>query len=541
MRKTIGQLLGLLKPFWRGVSLSVLLAVLTVASSVGLMATSAWMISKSGLQPSIADLGVSVVGVRFFGIARGVFRYLERVVSHEITFRLLARLRVAFYEAVEPLVPAQSAQWRSGDILGRVIADVDTLQNVYLRVFSPPIVALLIGVLITTLLAGFSPFVALIGGVGYGLSATVPTALAWWASRHVGAEWTQQRAELNAQWVDMLQGLADSTFYGSNTAQKQALLTQFDALKTTETRLGALESVQNGLGVLFANMTMFAVLAVAIGRVEGIFLATLALSTIASLEAVTPLSVAVTQLGANVASAERLFSLMNTPPNVTESAHALPAPTQFDITFDRLTFAYSPEEQPVFSRFSLSIGQGERVAIVGESGIGKSTLVNLLTRLWEDSSGAVRLGGRAISAYRLEDIRACMGVMSQRTHLFNTTLLENVRIARPFATDEDVRRACEQAQLTPFIDSLPQGYETVIGENGAFLSGGQRQRLALARVLLKDAPVWLLDEPTAHLDAITEKAVLDTVFSLTEGRTVLWLTHRLTHQQKLSWVEHLTK
>jgi ATP-binding cassette subfamily C protein CydC len=534
------RLIGYLLPLWRGIALSVLLGLLTVTSSIGLMSTSAWMISMAALRPSIAALGVSTVAVRFFGIARGVFRYLERLVSHDTTFRLLAEWRVRFYKAIEPLAPARLVDTRSGDLLGRVVSDIDALQEVYLRAIAPPLVALFTAVVVLALFGAFNPYVALVmlgflllGGVGLPM-------LAWWAGQHPGRRLVDIRADMHAALVDEIQGMGDRLVYGQ-ASQMSDLFKRADAFAQQERRFAVIDAVQTMLNVLVVNGAALAVLAVAIPRVEGIYLATLALATVTAFEAFSPLAQSAVNLGTGLAAAQRLFDIVDTPPAVTERSAASPVPQDDSIQFDCVTFRYTPQSPAVLQGLSFWVQPGQRVAIVGGSGAGKSTVLNLLLRFWEYESGTIRLGGHDLRDYTSADLRRRIGVMSQRTYLFNTTVMENIRLARVDASDEEVIRAAQLAQVHDFIMALPQGYATRVGEDGARLSGGERQRIALARVLLKDAPIVFLDEPTANLDALTEQSVWRSILQTTAGRTVLVVTHRLPAGEQWDQVVHLNK
>jgi ATP-binding cassette subfamily C protein CydC len=522
---TLRRLLGLLIPFWRGMALAVLLGALTIASSVGLMATSAWMISKAGVQPSIADLGVSVVAVRFFGIARAGFRYLERLASHDTTFRILARLRVRFYAAVEPLAPARLMQYRSGDLLGRVVGDIETLQDVFLRGVAPPVVAVLIALLLTGLLAAFDALAALVA-LGFVLvtGAALPL-LAWWLGSRPGKALIAEREALHAGLVDALQGMADAVAYGSADRLRAQLDASSAALAQAERRYHRLEGIQTALGLLLTHGAALAVLIVAIPRVDGILLATLTLATVAAFEAFTPLAIAANQFSASLEAASRIFDLIDAEPMVVDPPQPAPLPARFDLRIDGLTFRYAPDQAPVLDGLTLAIPYGQHIALTGRSGSGKSTLVNVLLRFWPVEAGCITLGGVDLTGLSQSDARQVFGVITQRTHLFNTTLRENIRIARPDATDAEVEAAARQAHIHAFISGLPDGYETAAGENGVKLSGGERQRVALARVLLKGAPVLILDEATAHLDAATERDLLAAVLDAAHGRTVILLTH----------------
>ncbi len=529
----IRRLFALMSPVWRGMALATLLGVLTIASSVGLMMTSAWMISKSGLQPSIAELGVAVVSVRFFGIARGVFRYLERLVAHDATFRLLASIRVRFYAAIEPLAPARLGDFRSGDLLSRVVSDVESLQNIYLRAVAPPLVALIVAACLTLLFAAFDPLVALVALVfmlAAGISAPL---LTWWTSSGAGRERVAVRAELNAALIDDIQGIGETLVYGQAAARLAALDALNARLSAAETRLGWTDGVQTALMIVLTNGAALAVLTVAIPRIDPIFLAALALGTTAAFEALMPLAQAAAQLSANVAAAERLFAVVDTPPVVTDpvypsdSGRLPPLPASFDLSLTDVTLTYHPAAPPALDHLSLTIPQGKKIAIVGASGSGKSSLVSLLARFYDPFSGSITLSGHDLRAYTQADVRAALGIMEQRTHLFNTTIRENIWLGRRDASPQEVITAAQRANLHEFVMSLPDGYAALVGENGLRLSAGERQRIALARVLLKNAPILVLDEPTANLDALNERAILETILAQTEGRTLILLTHRL--------------
>ncbi len=514
------RLIGLTVPVWRGMALATLLGVLTIASSIGLMMTSAWLISKSALAPSVADLGVAIVAVRFFGIARGVFRYLERLVSHDTTFRLLASLRVRFYQAIEPLVPARLTL-RSGDLLSRVVDDIESLQNVYLRAIAPPLVALLVAAGLTLVFAAFDPLVALIA-LAFMLAAGISAPLLTWRiGQGAGRERVQARSELNAALIDTIQGIGETLVYGRDALRELDALNA--RLSQQETRLAWLDGLQSGLMIVLVNGAALAVLTVAVPRVDPIDLAALALGTTAAFEALMPLAQAAAQLGANVAAAERLFEVIDAAPAVTDPPKPV-QPNDWDICFEHVGFRYDADV--VLNEVSLEIPAGRRIAIIGASGSGKSTLVNLLARFWDANSGQILLGGRDLRDYAQEDVRRVIGVMEQRTHLFNTTLRENIWIGRRAASEDEVIEAAKRARLHEFVTSLPDGYATLVGENGLKLSAGERQRVSLARVLLKGAPILVLDEPTANLDALNERAILEMILEQTQGKTLILLTHR---------------
>ncbi|MEO8612041.1 MAG: thiol reductant ABC exporter subunit CydC [Chloroflexota bacterium] len=544
-RNPLLRVLRLALPFWRGMALATLLGVLTIVSSVSLMATSAWLISKAALEPSIADLGVAVVSVRFFGIARGVFRYLERLVSHETTFRLLAHLRVEFYKAIEPLAPARLVSLRSGDLLSRVINDIESLQDLYLRAIAPPITALLIAILLTLFLNLFDPLIALTALIFMLAAGILVPLLAWRGSHDSGKSRIALRAELNATLVDSIQGIAETLVYGQTAAQLNRIQSLNQQLMQEERRTVHSDALQLAFSVFLTSGAALAVLAIAIPRIDGLYLATVTLATFAVFEAFTPLAEAAVFLGANSQAARRLFEIADMPPVITDPESPAVIPSKPLLEIRDLSFRYAPDALRILDSLSLDLHPGQRITILGESGAGKSTLVNILLRFWDYEGGDICLGGHNLRDYSQTDIRTIVGVMTQRTYLFNTTIRDNIRIASSNATAETVEAAARQAEIHDFIMSLPDGYDTLVGENGAQLSGGERQRIALARVLLKDAPIVILDEATANLDAVTERSVMETILRVTTGRSLLILTHRhifldqmnqvyIIHNQQLS-------
>ncbi|HSM55713.1 MAG TPA: thiol reductant ABC exporter subunit CydC [Candidatus Sulfomarinibacteraceae bacterium] len=521
------RILRLMRPFWRRVLLALALSALTIASSVGLMMTAAWLISTAALQQGVASLGVAPVAVRFFGLSRAVFRYLERLVSHDVTFRLLARLRVWFYERIEPLSLVQLQSYRSGDLISRAVSDVEELQNFYLRLAGPPAVALVVTAATGLVFAAIDPLAAL-AAVAFMLGAgLLLPLLAWWIGARAGRPLVQSRAQLNSHLVDAVQGLPDSVAFGYADNVRRRIRTIGGQLAHWEQRMGWLDGLQSGASLLVVHLAAASVLWAALGRVDGVWLAALALGTVAAFEAITPLALAGQHLGQETAAARRVLEVMERAPAVPEGElEASVVPARPALALDRVTFRYAPGEPPVLDAFCLEIPYGTRVLVTGESGAGKSSLINVLLRFAEYEAGNITVGGVDLRMLQQESARQLFAVMTQRTHLFNTTIRENMRIGRKEAGDEAVAAAARAAQIHDFIQTLPDGYETYVGEGGALLSGGERQRVALARMLLKDAPIWLLDEVTANLDPAAATNVLRSVLAAGEGRTVILMTHR---------------
>jgi thiol reductant ABC exporter CydC subunit len=528
--KTLWRLLSFVLPFWPEVLLSTLLGALTIGASISLMSTSAYLISMAALHPSVAAISVAVVGVRFFGISRGVFRYLERLASHSLTFKVLANMRVWFYQAIEPLAPARLISARSGDLLNRVMSDVETLDNFYVRVLAPPLVALIVIPVMAVFMGTFSPVLGLVLAafllaVGLGL-----TLLALGLNRKPGRLLTEQRALLRADLVDVVQGLPDLVSFGQEKTWLEKIKTTGKQFGSVQTRMARLSGIQSGLNSLLMGLGIWLLLVLSIpmvsgGALKGVYLAVIVLGAMASFEAVQNLPQAAQLLEANLQSARRLFEIADRTPAVLEPAAALPRPATANLCVQGLKFAY--ETELVLDGINFDLPVGKKLAIVGPSGAGKSTIANLLMRFWDYSQGEISLDGQDLRQYTAVDSRRMFSLVSQGTYLFNASLNDNLRLARPSANAQEIEAACQQAELHDFVNTLPKGYETLVGERGVQFSGGERQRVAIARALLKDAALFIFDEPTANLDPATERRVVETLQRVAKDKSVLWISHRL--------------
>ncbi len=519
-------------------ALAVLLGTATVGSGVALMVISAFLISAAALQPSIAVLQVPIVAVRFFGISRGVFRYLERLVSHTITLKLLARLRVWFYRAVEPLAPARLVQTRSADLLSSIVADINVLENFYIRVLAPPLVGILVGLGMWVYLSRFDVTLGFVLLLFYILIGTGVPILVLFLGRTPGRQVVTRRANLYHHLVDGIQGMAEVVAYGQEQRRLQELISVGDAYATAERRLAWISALQRGLVDFLTNLGMWVIVVLGVTLVvsrviDGVFLAGIALGTLASFEAVRTLPEAAQIFESSFESARRLFGLVDMEPPLDEHPAEAPQVDRYDLEVRGLTFKYGESDPPALMDLTFSIPEGGRVAIVGPSGAGKTSLVNVLLRFWPYQSGEIRLGDVDLRRFPERALSRHISVVSQDTYLFNATVRENLLLARPEASREELIHAARQAQIHAFLETLPDGYETYIGEQGVKLSGGQRQRLAIARALVRRTPILILDEPTANLDALTEQAVLDTLLELMTGKTTLLITHRLVRMEAM--------
>jgi thiol reductant ABC exporter CydC subunit len=530
------RLLKLITPFRWWIVAGVLLSFAVTGASVGLMAVSAYLISKAALAANMTDLAVWITGVRFFAVARAGLRYAERYVTHLATFRILTALRVWFYRAIEPLAPAGLMPYRSGDLLTRIVADIETLENFYLRVVIPPLAAALVTLVTCLLLGSFDVWLG-VALLAFILLTGVALPLASrWLSRQPAVAAVAVRAELNASLVDDIQGIADLLAYGQEEAYQARTLQLSQQLNRAQERLARVRGFGNGLAALFTSLAALAVLFLAIplvtaGQIDGVFLALLPLAAIASFEAVQPLAHAWQTLESSQAAARRIFELLDAELAVvdplTPPTHQLSNLPRLGLAIEvrDLRFRYAPDEPLVLDGLSFDVPAGGCLVITGPNGSGKSSLVNLLLRFWDYEGGTICIGGQDLRALPADDVRRLLAVVPQHPHLFNTTIRDNLRLANPAASDDDLVAACQHAQLHDFVQSLPQGYDTLVGENGLLLSGGERQRLAIACALLKDAPIFILDEATSQLDAVTEQHLWQSLAGFMATRTVLIISH----------------
>jgi ATP-binding cassette, subfamily C, bacterial CydC len=512
--------------------LSVLLGALAVAFGVALMATAGYLISRAAEQPPILSLTVTIVAVRFFGLARPLARYLDRLVGHDLALRALGRIRAGFYARLEPLAPAQLEGYRRGDVLERMVGDVDSLQGLYLRGLGPPLVALAVGAAAVGVTAAFLPQAAAVLALGLVVAGVAVPVLSGALARAAAGRRRAAVGELTAELVELLRGAPELVAYGREDDVERRVR----ALDRELSRLARRDALTAGLGEALSlaacGLTVVGVLAVSVtahdaGTLDRVLVATLALLALASFDAVLPLPAAARELTASVASGRRLLELTEAEPTVRDPGSPLAAPTAPSaIALEDVAVRYRDDEAPVLRCVDLRLDPGRKIALVGPSGAGKTTVTNLLFRFLDPERGRVTIAGRDVRLHRQEDVRRMFALAGQGAHLFASTIRQNLRLARPTADEDELWAALRRAQAADWVASLPDGLDTFVGEEGDGLSGGQRQRLVLARALLADAPVLVLDEPTAHLDPATARSLMDAVLDASHGKTVLLITHR---------------
>ena len=528
---------GLLgRPLTGRLLLAVAAGVAAAGAAIGLTATAAWLVSRAAERPPILYLMVAVTGVRAFGVSRGALRYAERLASHDAAFRVLSRLRGGAYARLERLAPAGLAEFRSGDLLTRLVDDIDGLADLWLRVLLPYFVAAIAAIGAVAMVAFLVPAASLVLAATLLFVAFAVPVFTIGVARRGEGRIAGSRGELAAATLELLAGAPELLVAGATQARLADLaavdrrLAEAEARTAAGSGLGALLSgLATGVAVWFGLVAGIA--AVRSGAADGVMLAVVALTPIAVHEAVSGLIPASQHLPGLATMAQRLLDVTSRPDPVAEPAEpeALPA-GPYGLRFRGLRACYSATAPDALTMPDMEIQPGDRLLVTGPSGSGKSTLAAVLVRFLEPSAGTVELVGRDRSAdiRRLsgDDVRRVICLCAQDPHIFDTSVAENVRLARPGSTDAEVVTALTAAQLAGWIDSLPDGLSTMVGEHGAGLSGGQRQRLSLARALLAGAPVIVFDEPTEHLDDATAGALAADLLRATAGRTVVMITHR---------------
>ncbi len=515
-------------------TLGVILAIVTLLASIGLLTLSGWFLSASAVVGFAGAYSFNYMlpaaGVRGAAIIRTAGRYFERVVSHDATFRVLQHLRVYTFSKVLPLSPAGLARFRQGELLNRLVADVDTLDHLYLRVISPLVGALMVIVVVTCGLSLLDATLALtLGGIML-LTLLLLPPLFYRAGKPTGESLTHLRGHYRQQITAWLQGQAELSLFNASDRYRQQMEQTELAWHDAQRRQSELTALSQALMMLIGGIAVVVMLWMASGGVgdnaqPGALIALFVFCALAAFEALAPVTGAFQHLGQVMASARRVTQLIEQPPEVVFPQTAAAAPATVTLDLRDITFTYPQQAQPALNGINLSMATGEHIALLGRTGCGKSTLLQLLTRAWDPQRGELLLNGAPISGMDEMALRRTISMVPQRVHLFSATLRDNLRLAAPQASDEQLAAVLTRTGLEKLL--ADDGLNGWLGEGGRQLSGGELRRLAIARALLHDAPLLLLDEPTEGLDATTESQILDLLEEVAQQKTLLMVTHRL--------------
>jgi ATP-binding cassette subfamily C protein CydC len=534
VKHTLIKILKLLSPYKWWMLLASLVGFLTIGSSIGLLMTSAYIIAKAALHPHIGELSVGIVGVRFFGISRGLLRYAERLFSHEVTFALLAKFRVWFFKSIEPLFPSKTGRFTSGDLLTRVVSDVENLEHIFIRVISPPFIALAVALAVSIIFAFFNHTLIIAFLIPYLLAGVGVPFLTYKLSAKYGEDIILLRSRLTEISLDGIEGKRELISFGKvekHNAEFNDVNQRIIKLQRKMKLISGMNESLIGLMMNIAVITIFvaSVPLVKSNLISGTSLSVLALGTMAAFEAVLPIPLALQYLNSSIKAGDRLFQITE---QVVEDKEAITHELKGEnIELTNVNFSYTANEE-VLKEISIKINTKEKIAIIGGSGAGKSSIINLLLNFWKINSGSITIDNIDYKGISEEEIREKYSVIPQKVFLFSDTLKGNLLIAKPDATDEELWAALQKAELKEFAETLPNKLNTWIGNHGKQLSGGERKRVAIARAILRDAEIFICDEITADLDSVNEMNIINTIHSVTKEKSLIFITHRLVDMDK---------
>ncbi|MBY7765399.1 cysteine/glutathione ABC transporter ATP-binding protein/permease CydC [Vibrio fluvialis] len=535
--------LKLYKKHWFGLTLGMLLAFVTLCASIGLLTLSGWFLSAAavaGLTIARETFNYMLPGafVRGFAMGRTAGRWGERVVSHNATFKLLTDLRIFFFEKLAPMIPGRVSNLRDADLLNRLVADIDAMDHVYLRLISPVTVGVLGIAALTALLCWFDMALGLTLGSVLLVLLLVWPVMFYKLGKRNGAELTQHKAEMRVATLDWLQGYSELTIFGAESRYRDAIYAAQEKLLANQKVNASFTGLASALLLLANGWTLVLMLWLAADGVNGQapdpMIALVVFATMASVELLMPIAGAFQHLGQTLTSARRLNEIILSEPDVKFPSEETRHSGQFDITFENLTFNYSGGEQPALKDVSLTIPAGNKVAIVGQTGSGKSTLIQLLCRYWDAQQGDISIAGTRLQEWKESDLRAAISVVSQRVDILNGSLRDNLIMAKPTANDSELSAMLERVGLGKLLEA--PGLDAWLGDGGRQLSGGEKRRIGIARALLHDGPILLLDEPTEGLDKQTEQQIMALFQSHFENKTVIFITHRLVELETMDAV-----
>ncbi|WP_338569618.1 cysteine/glutathione ABC transporter ATP-binding protein/permease CydC [Erwinia billingiae] len=537
--KTLMPFLALYRRhIWR-LSLGIVLAIITLLASIGLLTLSGWFLAASSVAGFAGlysfNYMLPAAGVRGAAITRTAARYFERLVSHDGTFRVLQHLRVFTFSKLLPLSPAGLSGYRKGDLLNRLVADVDTLDHLYLRVISPLFGALVVILTVTVGLSWLDWHLAVILGGLMLLTLLLLPPLFYRAGRPAGIALTVLRGQYRSQLTDWLQAQAELALYGAAKLFRQNLDETEARWMAAQQRQASLMGLSQGVLTLITGFTVVLILWLSAGGIghltePGAFIALFVFCGLAAFEALAPVGGAFLHLGQVMASATRVSEVINQQPAVHFAHTPLPAREGISLSIKDLSFSYG-NHHPALDCLSLDVAKGEHVALLGRTGCGKSTLLQLLTRAWDPQHGSLLLNGQPLQQWDEASLRAATSVVTQRVHLFSNTLRENLLLASAQSSDAQLVEVLNQVGLGGLLED-DLGLNAWLGEGGRQLSGGELRRLGLARALLHNGDLLLLDEPTEGLDAETEQQILALLHEVAKDKTMIMVTHRLQGLQQ---------
>ena len=548
MKSVIKLLKDIYLPRWPMLLAGIALSLIVIIANVGLLALAGWFISSMAIA-GIAAISINYFTpaaiIRFLAILRTAGRYAERLLTHNTTLQLIADWRVKFYQKIEPLVPGVLENHQAADLLQYFTHDIDNIDNIYLRIVLPIVTALIMTLLLGVFVSLYQPQIAIMLTMAMLFSALAIPLMSAKAYQSAGKKLSQHTLLMQTSLNEQINTYNELTLYNMLDKYKGDFLTSSSHAIKQQEKQQRLNNIQDTLNQILISLTFSAVLLFAAYSVSNLSItapqyAMLAFLTLAAFEATAAMPLAMQVWPETKLSMQRLSNLLNHPIHIMEPQKPQPFPQQHDINFEQISFSYQKNKSKVFNDFDLSISKNQTTAIVGSSGSGKTTLLRLLTKFEQIQSGSIRVGNVDLADINGNEIRENIAILRQNNYLFNSSITDNLKIAKPDATFEEIVHCCQQAGIHEKIISLAEQYNTWIGSHGVQLSGGEKQRLALARVLLRQAPILLLDEPSESLDRQNERYLIDSIKNIIHDKTTIIVTHKaelLQLADQVIWLE----
>jgi len=542
--RSIIRLLRFFKPYLGEVLVSVLTGVATITAGIGLLGTSAYLIAAAALHPSIAELQVAIVGVRFFGISRAVFRYGERLVSHSVNLRLVSSLRVWFYRQLLQVKQHDLSIYRSGDLLDRILRDLETLENFYVRVLAPFIVFVIVTTGVSLFAGKFDAQLGWILAAGLIITGIVLPAVSVFINRRTARDTARYSSDLSAILLETLAGLEDLQAFGTSHAQMDKTIAVSEKVTEAQLQTSLLGGINNGLVLVVLNLTVLGLIWYSIPLIQtelltGISLAVIVLVATASFEAAQALPAAAQRLTESVSSAGRLFQIADqSAADQDEHLHSNRT-VSTRLLLEDVSLQRGDESDFSLRHISLSLERGKKIAIVGPSGGGKSSLVELILKFNIPDSGRISLDEEDIQSLDNESVRSQFAVLTQDAYMFNCSLRENLLLAKPDANDNEIHSILTRVGLENWLAGLPQGLNTWLGDRGTMVSGGELQRIMIARLMLQDQPFLILDEPMVNLDPPIRRELIKVMLTEFPKAGLLWISHEYSLMKSMHEILYL--
>ena len=538
------RLLRFFKPHLGEVLVSILMGAATITAGIGLLGTSAYLIASAALHPSIAELQVAIVGVRFFGISRAVFRYGERLVSHSVNLRLVSSLRVWFYRQLSQVKQDDLSIYRSGDLLDRILRDLETLENYYVRVLSPFIVFMIVTTGVSMFVGKFEAQLGWMLAAGLLVTGFILPIFSVFINRRTAQNTARYSADLSATMVETMAGLEDLQAFGTSHSQMEKINAVNKKVNQAQLQTAMLGGVNNGLVLIAMNLTVLALIWYSIPLIQtefltGISLAVIVLVAMASFEATQVLPAAAQRLTESASSAGRLFQIADQSAADKAGLFHTISTVSTNLRLVDVSFRRSGESDFSLEHISLSLDKGKKIAIVGPSGGGKSSLVELILKFNVPDSGSIFLNEGDIQSLDNESVRSQFAVLAQDAYLFNCSLRENLLFAKPTASENEISSVLARVGLADWLSALPHGLDTWLGDRGTMVSGGELQRIMIARLLLQDRPFMILDEPMVNLDASIRRELIKVLLTDFPQAGLLWISHEYSLMKLMDEILYL--